>query len=99
MTRVFQGQHDNSFPRWAWDHGITVLDSSATLGSELGLTGGDHSDLPLDFSDSLLVWGTSPTWQNGQQEEIRGSSCGQDFISTGVGLYLQESTPEVHEID
>lgn len=98
MTKVSQGQQDNFFLQWPWDLGVTVLDSSTTLRDEMVSIGGDHSDLPLDFSDSLLAWGISPAWRN-DQEEIRGSSCEQGFISIGVGLYLQESTLGVHEVD
>lgn len=65
----------------------------------MGSIGGNHSDLPLDFSDSLLAWGTSLAWRDDQQGEFRGNSCRQGFISTGVRLYLQVPTLGVHEMD
>ena len=46
-----------------------------------------------------MAWGTSSAWQVGQQEDIRGIPCGRDFIPIGIGLYLQEFTPGVQEVD
>lgn len=77
--------------------GITRLGSATTLRDELISAGEDHIDLSLGFSD-MMTWGTLPVWQDVQQEEVKGNTCKQGFISTGIGLHLQESTPEVHEI-
>lgn len=46
-----------------------------------------------------MAWGTSSAWQVGQQKDIRRSTCGRNFIPTGIGLYLQEFTLGVHEVD
>jgi len=70
-----------------------------TFRDELATIRGDHSDLPLGFCDSLMAWGTSSTWQFGQQEDIRGSPCRRDFIPIRIGLYLQEFTLGVQEVD
>lgn len=51
---------------------IAGLSSSTTCRGELVSTGEGHPNLPLSFSNSLMVWGTSLVWLGDQQEEIRG---------------------------
>lgn len=60
------------------------------------LIGGDHVDLPLGFSESLIAWGTSLTWQVGHQNDIRKSSHERDAISAGIGWYLRGYILGVH---
>ena len=83
----------------AWGLIITSLYNSIPLRDEFATIGEDHADLPLVFSDSLMVWGTSVPWQVGQQHDIRRSSREQDTISIGIRWYLRGSTLGLHGMD
>ena len=88
MTRVSRCQHDRFFLRWEEDCGITGLSSSTTCRGELVSIREGHPDLPFGFSDSLMVWGTSPMWQGDRHEEIRGGTGRREFNFTRIGLHL-----------
>ena len=83
--------------RLAGDPSITTLHSSITFRDELYTTWGDHVDLPLGFSESLIKW-TSLAWQVGQRDDSRRGSCERDIISTGIRWYLRWFTLGVHGI-
>lgn len=46
-----------------------------------------------------MVSVTLLSWKVGHQDDIWKSSCERDFISIGIGWYLQEFTLEVYEMD
>lgn len=99
MTRVLWGQQDSFLLHWAWDPSVIVLRSSDTHRGELVSIGEGHQDSPSGFSDLLRAWDTSSTWQDGQQEDFRRSSCTRGFICIGIKLYLQGPTIRVHGVD
>jgi len=88
IVRVAQCQHGCTTLRLEGDLSITTLHNSKTFRDELATTGGDHANLPLGFSKSLMEWGNSLAWKVGQQDDIRGSSRKGDAICTRIGWYL-----------
>ena len=66
MIRVVQHQHGGTSMRIAGELSIKALHSSITSRGELYTTWGDHVDLPSGFSESLMEWGTSLAWQDGE---------------------------------
>lgn len=62
IVRVAQPQHGGTSLRLAGDPSITTLHNSITFRDELATTRGNHEDLPLGFSESLMKWGTSLAW-------------------------------------
>ena len=72
MTGVSQCKQDRFLLREEVDSGIAGMSSLATHRGELVSTREGHLDLPFGFSDSLMVWGTSPVWQGDRRQEIRG---------------------------
>jgi hypothetical protein len=63
MARVVQRQHDDPFPRLAWNLGITRLDIALTNQDEWILTGGNHSNFPLSFNFDESVSLFSDSWR------------------------------------
>ena len=61
IVRVAQCQHDGTTLGLVGNWGITSLHSSITFRDVSATTGGDHTDLPLGFSESLTEKGTSST--------------------------------------
>ena len=66
MIRVAQHQHGGTSTILVGDLSITSLHSSINSRGELYTTWGDHVDLPSGFSKSLMEWGTSLAWQDGE---------------------------------
>lgn len=54
IVRVAQRQHGGTTLRLAGNWGITSLHSAITFRDALATIGGDHIDLPLGFSESLM---------------------------------------------
>lgn len=54
IVRVAQRQHGGTSLRLMGDPSITTLHDSITFRDELATTGGDHADLPLGLSESLM---------------------------------------------
>jgi len=75
------------------------MSSSTTRRGEQVSIGEGHLDLPFGFHDLLMVWETSSTWQDGQQEDCKRSSCIRGFIHMGIELYIQGPTIRVHGVD
>lgn len=73
IIRVVQLQHGGTTMRLARDLIITALHSSMTFRDELTTAGGDHADLPLGFSESLMEWGTFGTCTEQDSEWNDGS--------------------------
>jgi len=80
-----QRQHGGTLAWLAWDPDITVLDSSVTIRGQATAIGGGHLGLPLGFSESSMVWGTSGIY-TGQDSEWSEGSFSWDKMDWDLGI-------------
>lgn len=99
MTKVSRGQHDSFLLCCARGPNIIVLSDSTTHRVEIVSTGEGCPHFPPGFHDSLMARETSSTWQDGQQEDFRRSSCRRGFIHMRIELYLHGPIIIVHGMD
>ena len=73
IIKVVQRQHGGTTLGLAGNWGITALHNSLTFRDASTTAGGDHIDLPLGFSESLMEQGTSGTFTKQDSEWSEGS--------------------------
>lgn len=73
IVRIAQRQHGGTTLGLVGNWGVTTLHSSITFRKAPAIVGGDHTYLPLRFSESLMEQGTSGTCTGQDSEWSEGS--------------------------